>query len=118
MYMFLVGDVFLVVVIDVHGFGAMRGSQLLQEIVLELFRIVVLGVFEIGADDQHLPHVGLGLHMAFEAVLVSTLLLAFLAVPSKATQALGLHLVGDIFRGADFSARHGGVAWSGVRLMV
>lgn len=46
--------------------------------------------------------------MLLEAVLVATLLLADLAVPAQALQAFRLHLVGDIFRAADFGFGHGG----------
>ena len=62
------------------------------------------------ADDEHLPEVGLGLGMALEAVLVAALLLADLTVPAQPLQALRLHLVGDIFRGSDFRARHLGLS--------
>ena len=53
------------------------------------------------ADNKHLPEVGLGLGMALEAVLVSTLLLADLTVPSETLKSLGLHFVGDIFGCSD-----------------
>ena len=41
--------------------------------------------------------------MALESVLVATLLLADLAVPAQALQALALHLVGHIFGRANFT---------------
>ncbi len=53
------------------------------------------------AYDEHLSEVGFGLGVAFEAVLVATLLLADLAVPSETLQSLGLHLVSDVLRGTD-----------------
>lgn len=69
------------------------------------------------ADDEHLPEVRLGSHMTFEAVLVSALFLADLAVPPQPLKAykhegsacavrlenretgltFRLHLVGEIF---------------------
>ena len=39
--------------------------------------------------------------MALEAVLVTALLLADLAVPPQPLKSLGLHLVGDVLRRAD-----------------
>ena len=56
------------------------------------------------AEREHLADVALGLRVALEAVLVAALLLADLAVPPQALQALALHLVRDIFGRADFTA--------------
>lgn len=73
----------------------------LDEVVLEL-RGVVRDVLPCALpDDEHLAEMGLGLGVTFETVLVSALLLADLAVPSQTLQALGLHLVGEVFRGSD-----------------
>lgn len=46
--------------------------------------------------------------MTFEAVLVSTLFLANLTVPSEALEAFRLHLVGKMLDGSDFGFRHFG----------
>jgi hypothetical protein len=45
--------------------------------------------------------------VAFEAVFVAHLPGAGLTVPAEPLQAFGLHLVGDVFGGTDFGARHG-----------
>ena len=52
--------------------------------------------------DQHLTQVGFGLRMTLEAVLVSTLFLANLTIPSETLKSLGLHLVSDVLRGTDW----------------
>ena len=66
------------VVLETRGLGGgewgKRDSPL--EVVAE-GGDVFSGVF---ADEQHLPHVGLGLRVAFEAVFVAGLFLADLAV--------------------------------------
>lgn len=57
--------------IDMNFLLAVRRSQQLQEITLEVVREtrdVLSGIF---ADEQHLPHVRLGLRVAFEAILVA-----------------------------------------------
>lgn len=45
--------------------------------------------------------------MLLETVGVSALFLAWLTVPSQPLKTLGLHAVGDKFRGSDFSFTHG-----------
>lgn len=45
--------------------------------------------------------------MLFEAVLVTALLFAYLAVPAKTLEAFRTHFVGDIFGAADFCFWHG-----------
>lgn len=80
---------------------AVAAGQQGDEVVLELrgeVRDVTPGVL---TDDEHLPEVGFGLGVALEAVFVAALLLADLAVPSQPLKSLGLHLVGDVLRGAD-----------------
>ena len=53
------------------------------------------------ADNKHLSEMSLGLDVTFESVVVSTLLLADLTVPSQSLKSLGLHLVGEIFWGSN-----------------
>ena len=53
------------------------------------------------AYDQHLAKMGFGLSVALEAVLIATLLLADLTVPSQTLKSFGLHLVGDVLRSTD-----------------
>lgn len=48
------------------------------------------------AEDHHLPLVALRRQVALKAVLVPTLLLAHLAVPSQLLQPFGLDPVGDL----------------------
>ena len=54
------------------------------------------------SDYEHLPQMRLGLGMALEAVLISTLFLANLTVPPQALKPLGLHLIRDILRGPNY----------------
>jgi hypothetical protein len=44
--------------------------------------------------------------MLLESVGISALFLTRLAVPSQPLKTLGLHAVGDEFRGSDFSFAH------------
>lgn len=73
-----------------------------MELIAEVVDVFA-GVF---ADEEHLPDVGFGLGVHFEAILVAALLLACLAVPSQALETLGLELVVQVFGTADFCFRH------------
>ena len=53
------------------------------------------------ADDEHLSEMGFGLYVTLESVVVSTLLLADLTVPSQSLKSLGLHLVGEVLGCSD-----------------
>ena len=52
-------------------------------------------------NHEHLAKVGFRLRMTFETVLVTTLFLANLTVPSQPLKSLGLHLVCDVLRSTD-----------------
>lgn len=76
MHMFLVGDILLVKVVDVDFLLAVRSSEELEEVALELAGVignVFSGVF---TDEEHLPDVGFGLGVAFEAIFVAGLFFA------------------------------------------
>ena len=60
----------------------------------------------IFADEEHLPDVGFGLRVHFEAVFVAALLFAHLAVPAKALEAFGFEFVVEVFGAADFGFGH------------
>lgn len=60
-------------------------SHLIRELVDHLVRVL--------REDPHLAQVALGRGVALEAVLVSALLLAHLAVPLELLQPLGLKVV-------------------------
>jgi hypothetical protein len=73
MYMLFIRDILLVEVINVDFLLSMRRSQKLQEVALELARVirdVFLGVF---TNQQHLADMRFGLRMAFEAIFISHL---------------------------------------------
>lgn len=110
-HMLLVTDILLVEMVDVDLLLAVRGPQQLEEVALEVVREAGDVLARVFADEQHLPHVRLRLRVAFEAVLVPRLLLAYLAVPAQALQAFGFELVVEVLGGAYFGAGHdGGVA--------
>jgi hypothetical protein len=73
-----------------------------NEFRLELLREVLDMFPGMLPDHEHLPQMRLGLGMALETVLISTLLLADLAVPPQALKPLGLHLVRDILRSPNY----------------
>src|SRR5882757_7107224 len=78
--------------------------QQLNKVVLKLHRVVMDMSPSALAHDEHLSQVAFGLHVALEAIFVPALLLTDLAVPSKPLKPLGLHGVGEVFRGPDFCA--------------
>ena len=80
----LVCDVFLVEMIQVDLFLAMPSSEKLQKVFQKLVAKLVDEFLGVLADDEHLPHVALGLGVHFESIGVSALLLADLAEPSQA----------------------------------
>lgn len=73
----------------------------LDKVVLELAREIGNVSSCVLADDEHLTEMGLGLSVAFETILVSALFLADLAIPSKALEALRLHLVCQVLWRSD-----------------
>lgn len=93
MNMFLIRDVLLVKVIKLDLLLAMRCAQELEEVSLELVAVIVDVLLGVGTNEEHLADVRLGLGVHLEAVLVSGLLLANLAVPSQPLESFGLELV-------------------------
>jgi len=63
-------------------------------------------------NDEHLSEVRFRLDMTLESVFVSTLLLADLTVPPQSLKSLGLHLVREVFGGADYKAQWGRFRWA------
>jgi hypothetical protein len=86
--MFLVVDVFLVEMIDVNLLFSMAGAKKHQKIAEELLAEVVDVLCGILAYDEHLSDMALGLCVHLEAICISALLLADLAVPAEALEAL------------------------------
>lgn len=97
--------------IRVDSLFAMCCTQELQKVAHELTGEVGHITSWIFADNEHLSHVGFGLDMAFETVLVTALFLADLAVPSKALETLRFLLVGDGLGSSGFSSWHS--VWDG-----
>lgn len=54
------------------------------------------------SDNKHLSKMRFGLDVTLESVVVSTLLLADLTVPTQSLKSLGLHLVGEVLGGSNF----------------
>jgi len=107
MNMLLVTDILLVEVIQVHFLLAMRSSEQLEEVPLEVFAIVVdYFVDACFTHEDRASGVRFGLRMHFEAVLIAHLPLAELAVPAQALQAFGLHFIVELLRRAHFCFRH------------
>lgn len=53
------------------------------------------------SHNEHLSQVSFGLRMTLEAVLISALFFADLAVPSKALEALRFHLISQVLWRSD-----------------
>lgn len=113
----LVRNVFLVEPIHVDLLLAVAGPQEQEEVALELFAVIVDELLGVLANDEHLADVALGLGVHLEAVRIAALLLADLAVPTKALEALRLHTVGDIFRRPNLGFAHAGL-WVMVVIVV
>jgi len=64
--------------------------------MLELSGVIRNVSASVLSNNKHLPKVGFGLDVALESVVVPTLFLADLTVPSQPLKSLGLHLVGEI----------------------
>jgi hypothetical protein len=88
------------------SFLAVRCAQQLQKVAHELAREVGDVAGGTLADNEHLAHMRLGLNMTLETVLVATLFLTYLTVPSQALQTFRFLLVGDSFGGSCFGSRH------------
>lgn len=106
--MMSIADVFLVEMVGVDLFLAVRCSQKLDKIGEELVRILLNNVSRIISKRLDIAHVGLGHNMTLETVLVATCLLASLTVPAQASKSLLLHLIRDVLGGPNFGARHDG----------
>ena len=78
MHMFLVGNILLVEVVNVDLLLAVGGSEELEEVALKLAGVVGNVFASVFADEEHLPYVGFGLGVAFEAILIARLFLTSL----------------------------------------
>lgn len=65
--------------------------------MLELSGVICDMSASVLSNDEHLSEMGLGLDVTLEPVVVSTLFLADLTVPSQPLESLGLHFVGEVF---------------------
>ena len=100
--MVLVLDKLLIDRVRLDALRAEAAREELNEVVLELGREIGDVLPGTLADNKHLPEVGLGLRVTLEAILVSALFLADLAVPAQTLEAFGLHLVGQVLRRANW----------------
>lgn len=89
-------DVLLVDGIRLHALRPEGVREELDEVVLELRRVVRNVLSCVFANDEHLTQMRFGLSMTLETVLISALLLANLAVPAQTLKAFRLHLVCEI----------------------
>jgi len=108
MQMVTILNEFLVDGVGLDTICAESTGEELNKVVLELRGEIGNVLPGMLSYDQHLSQVGFGLGMALETIFISTLFLTDLTVPPQPLKALGLHLVGEVFRGTDFCARHTG----------
>lgn len=92
-----------------HLLIAVTSLEQLQKISEKLVAKVIDVLFRILADNEHLADVALGLGMHLEAVGISALLFADLAVPSQALKTFGLELVAQVLGRADLCLGHFGL---------
>ena len=89
-------DKLLVDTIGLDTLGTETPRKQLHKLVLKLGGKVGDVPACVLAYNKHLSQVRFGLCMTLEAILISTLLLTDLTVPTKTLKALSLHLVGQI----------------------
>lgn len=122
MNMMPISDVLIVKHSGSNPAESMTSPDKFQESVLELFRVSIHKTLRVLAKDLHLPLMAFTHAMAFEAVFVSALLLAHLAIPSEFLQALSFDAVSDGFGGEEVVLAHGKQAahkeqrWRGEKL--
>jgi len=106
MLMVFILNEFLIHGVSLDPLGSKPSRKESNEIVLKLAREIRNVSTRTFSNDKHLAEMSFRLSVAFEAILVSTLLLTDLTVPSQPLKPFGLHLVGEVLGGSDFSARH------------
>ena len=70
--------------------------------MLELSRVIRDVSASVLSNDEHLSEVGFGLDVTLESVVVPTLFLTDLAVPSQSLKSLGLHLVSEVLGSSNY----------------
>jgi len=105
MNMFLVRDICLIEVVEMHTFGPMRRPQLLDKVALELARELLDLLIRI-RDGQDISYMRFSLSVAFEAIFVTALLLADLTIPSEPLKSFAAHLIRDIFARSHLRSWH------------
>lgn len=108
MHMLLICDILLVEMVHVDFLLAVRCAQELEEVSLELVGEVADVFAGVFADEEHLADVGFGLGVAFEAIFITRLLFAHLAVPAESLEAFGFELVVEVLCRTYFGFGHGG----------
>jgi hypothetical protein len=101
-----IGDILLVNIVGLDSFLAFALENLhksLLELFGEIFHILI-GAFR---KQLHLSLMRFGHAVTFEAVLITTLLLTHLTIPTQLLQAFRLDLVTNPFQTADFVFGHG-----------
>ena len=69
--------------------------------MLELPRVIGDVSASVLSNDKHLSEMRFGLDVTLESVVVPTLFLTDLTVPSQSLKSLGLHLVGEVLGCSD-----------------
>ena len=84
MHVLLIRNILIIKPIDIHLLLSMPCPQQLNEIALELVRVLVDDFPRVFAYNGHVPDVRFGGNVAFEAVFIAALLCADLTVPAEA----------------------------------
>lgn len=82
MHMFFIMDIFLVEVVQIDLFLAVRRAKELEKVFLELVAVVTDEFLGVLAHNKHLSDMAFGLCVHFEAILVAHLTLADLGTAS------------------------------------
>ena len=100
-----------------HTAKPVAALHVFEETTLKLFRVPIDDSSRVLAKDLHLALVALAHAMALEPILISTLLLAHLTVPSELLETFGFDSVGDCFRSQEIVLPHWSSRFSSVALM-
>lgn len=104
--MVAIGDVLVVHHSGSDAAEPVAAFHVIEEGGFELFRVAINDTIRVLTEHLHLALVALTHAVALEPVLVTTLFLAHLAVPTEFLETFCLDTVGDCFRSQEFVLPH------------
>jgi hypothetical protein len=93
--------------IRIHLFGSMPPVQCIQKHLFKLLTKSIEHTTGIGTERLHIAQVRIAREVTFEAIFISTLLVAHLTEELELLKSLGLHSLVQVFYRALFCLWHG-----------